>query len=74
MEAICGNWGARWFAGNFLGIRLLRNETLIVRRRRGNHLFYALQQRHLVDLILNALTDAAGRDGALAEHSVKGEN
>jgi ArsR family transcriptional regulator, lead/cadmium/zinc/bismuth-responsive transcriptional repressor len=36
-------------------IRILRQEGLIVRRRDGNHLYYALSDRHVADLILNAL-------------------
>jgi DNA-binding transcriptional ArsR family regulator len=31
---------------------------LIVRRRDGNHIYYALADRHVVDLILNALAHA----------------
>ncbi len=43
-------------------LRLLRAEGLIVRRREGNHLFYALADRHVVDLILNALAHATELD------------
>jgi ArsR family transcriptional regulator len=39
-------------------LRILRQEGLIVRRREGNHLFYALADRHVADLILNALAHA----------------
>jgi len=39
-------------------IRILRQEGLIVRRRDGNHLYYALSDRHVADLILNALAHA----------------
>src|SRR5438309_734870 len=40
-------------------LRLLRGERLIVRRRAGTHLFYALADRHVIDLIQNALAHAA---------------
>jgi ArsR family transcriptional regulator, lead/cadmium/zinc/bismuth-responsive transcriptional repressor len=43
-------------------LRLLRGEGLIVRRREGNHLYYALADRHVVDLILNALAHATELD------------
>ena len=36
-------------------LRILRTEGLIIRRREGNHLFYALADRHVADLIQNAL-------------------
>jgi ArsR family transcriptional regulator, lead/cadmium/zinc/bismuth-responsive transcriptional repressor len=39
-------------------LRLLRSERLVVRRRDGNHIYYALSDRHVVDLILNALAHA----------------
>ena len=39
-------------------LRLLRGEGLIVRRREGTHLFYALADRHVADLIHNALAHA----------------
>jgi DNA-binding transcriptional ArsR family regulator len=39
-------------------LRILRQEGLIVRRRAGNHLYYALADRHVADLILNALAHA----------------
>src|ERR1700677_2873138 len=39
-------------------LKLLRSERLIIRRRDGNHIFYALADRHVVDLILNALAHA----------------
>ncbi len=47
-------------------LRLLRAEGLIVRRREGNHLYYALADRHVVDLILNALAHATELDAAPA--------
>ena len=39
-------------------VRILRQEGLIVRRRDGNHLYYALTDRHVADLILIALAHA----------------
>ncbi|MCS6850225.1 MAG: metalloregulator ArsR/SmtB family transcription factor [Gemmataceae bacterium] len=39
-------------------LKLLRNERLIARRREGHHVFYALADRHVVDLIHNALAHA----------------
>jgi ArsR family transcriptional regulator len=39
-------------------LRILRREGLIVRRRQGNHIYYALADRHVVDLIVNALAHA----------------
>jgi ArsR family transcriptional regulator, lead/cadmium/zinc/bismuth-responsive transcriptional repressor len=43
-------------------LKLLRSEGLIVRRREGNHIYYALADRHVVDLILNALAHAKELD------------
>ena len=40
-------------------LRLLRGEGLVLRRRAGTHLFYALADRHVVDLVRNALAHAA---------------
>jgi ArsR family transcriptional regulator, lead/cadmium/zinc/bismuth-responsive transcriptional repressor len=48
-------------------LKLLRSEGLIVRRRAGNHIFYALADRHVVDLILNALAHATELDGAATQ-------
>jgi ArsR family transcriptional regulator len=39
-------------------LRLLRSEGLVVRRREGTHLYYALADRHVADLIRNALDHA----------------
>jgi ArsR family transcriptional regulator len=39
-------------------LRLLRGEGLVRRRRDGTHLYYALADRHVVDLIQNALAHA----------------
>lgn len=40
-------------------LRVLRDAGLVVRRRQGTHLFYALADRHVVDLIQNSLAHAA---------------
>ncbi len=40
-------------------LRLLRTEGLVVRRRDGNHLHYALADRHVADLVKTALEHAA---------------
>jgi DNA-binding transcriptional ArsR family regulator len=39
-------------------LRLLRNEGLVVRRREGTHLYYSLADRHVTDLLQNALAHA----------------
>ena len=40
-------------------LRILLKEGLLARRRDGNHLYYALADRHVADLILNALAHAS---------------
>jgi ArsR family transcriptional regulator len=47
-------------------LKLLRSEGLVVRRRERNHIYYALADRHVVDLILNALAHATELNGAPA--------
>ena len=49
-------------------LKLLRGEGLIVRRRDGNHIYYALADRHVVDLILNALAHATELDASPAPY------
>jgi ArsR family transcriptional regulator len=39
-------------------LRLLRGEGLVRRRREGTHIFYALADRHVADLIQNARVHA----------------
>jgi DNA-binding transcriptional ArsR family regulator len=39
-------------------LRLLRGEGLIARRRAGTHIFYALADRHVAELIQNARAHA----------------
>ena len=55
-------------------LKLLRSEGLIVRRRDGNHIHYALADRHVVDLILNALAHAHELSAAPAHSSQKGDD
>jgi ArsR family transcriptional regulator len=39
-------------------LRMLRQERLVVRRRAGTHIYYALADRHVADLVRNALAHA----------------
>ena len=39
-------------------LRLLRAERVVTRRRTGKHIFYALADRHMIDLVTNALAHA----------------
>jgi ArsR family transcriptional regulator len=55
-------------------LRLLRSEGLIVRRREGNHIYYALADRHVVDLILNALAHAIELNGHPAQTRQEGDD
>jgi DNA-binding transcriptional ArsR family regulator len=42
-------------------LRVLRSENLIIRRRRGKHINYALADQHVMDLVFNALAHATER-------------
>jgi ArsR family transcriptional regulator, lead/cadmium/zinc/bismuth-responsive transcriptional repressor len=42
-------------------LRVLRSESLIVRRRRGKHINYVLADQHVMDLVFNALAHATER-------------
>jgi DNA-binding transcriptional ArsR family regulator len=44
-------------------LRLLRAERIVTRRRTGKHIFYSLADRHVSDLIHNAL-EHASEEGA----------
>jgi ArsR family transcriptional regulator len=46
-------------------LRILRAESLIVRRRRGKHINYALADQHVMDLVFNALAHATERPAAI---------
>jgi ArsR family transcriptional regulator len=48
-------------------LRLLRSEGLVRRRREGTHMFYALADRHVADLIHKALAHADEFDAGPAE-------
>lgn len=54
-------------------LRILRDEGLIARRRDGNHIYYALADRHVADLILNALAHANELIAAPAQLSREGD-
>jgi DNA-binding transcriptional ArsR family regulator len=54
-------------------LRILRTEGLIVRRRSGNHLIYTLADRHVADLIQNALAHALELDVNPAHNSQEGD-
>jgi ArsR family transcriptional regulator len=54
-------------------LRILRTEGLVARRRRGNHLIYALADRHVADLIQNALAHAHELDANPAHNSQEGD-
>jgi ArsR family transcriptional regulator len=53
-------------------LRLLRGEGLIVRRREGTHLYYALADRHVAELIQNALAHAHELEAGPARTSPEG--
>lgn len=55
-------------------LRILRSEGLIVRRRDGNHIYYASADRHVADLILNALDHAHELNAGPAQISQEGED
>ncbi len=55
-------------------LRILRQEGLVVRRRDGTHLYYALADRHVADLILNALAHARELDAAPARSPSDGDD
>jgi ArsR family transcriptional regulator, lead/cadmium/zinc/bismuth-responsive transcriptional repressor len=46
-------------------LRVLRAESLIVRRRRGKHINYALADQHVMDLVFNALAHATERPATI---------
>ncbi|MCC6368465.1 MAG: helix-turn-helix transcriptional regulator [Bryobacterales bacterium] len=43
-------------------LRVLRAENIVVRTRHGKHIHYALADRHIVELVENALAHAAERE------------
>jgi len=54
-------------------LRILRTEGLILRRREGNHIIYALADRHVADLIQNALAHALELEDKPAPISREGD-
>lgn len=54
-------------------LRILHGEGLIARRREGTHIYYALADRHVVDLIQNALAHAHELEASPAPSSPEGE-
>ncbi len=40
-------------------LRMLRAERIVQRRRTGKHVFYSLADRHIIELVENALAHAA---------------
>lgn len=53
-------------------LRLLRTEGLVGRRREGKHIYYALADQHVADLIQSALEHAL--EPRAHEHHHEGEN
>jgi ArsR family transcriptional regulator, lead/cadmium/zinc/bismuth-responsive transcriptional repressor len=53
-------------------LRLLRGEGLVRRRREGTHIYYALADRHVAELIQNARAHADELAAAPAKVSSKG--
>ena len=55
-------------------LRVLRSEGLVARRRNGSHVFYALADRHVTDLVSNALAHAGElEDGPSHSHEPEDE-
>jgi DNA-binding transcriptional ArsR family regulator len=52
-------------------LRVLRSENLIVRRRRGKHINYALADQHVMDLIFNALAHATERPASIPSEQIE---
>lgn len=50
-------------------LRILRSEGLIRRRRQGTHLYYLIEDRHVADLLRNALDHATELEAELARDS-----
>jgi ArsR family transcriptional regulator len=53
-------------------LRLLRGEGLVAHRRQGTHIYYALADRHIAELIQNARARADELDAVPAKASSKG--
>jgi DNA-binding transcriptional ArsR family regulator len=51
-------------------LRMLRAERIVERRRIGKHIYYSLADRHIIELIANALEHAAEDHHAVDEDEV----
>jgi DNA-binding transcriptional ArsR family regulator len=51
-------------------LRMLRAERIVERRRTGKHIFYSLADRHIIELIANAVAHASEEQGAVHEEEV----
>lgn len=63
-----------WFSVGGGRLRVLRDEGLIARRRDGNHIYYALADRHVADLIRNALAHAGELNAAPVRPTPDGDD
>ena len=52
-------------------LRLLRAERIVERRRSGKHTFYSLADRHIIELITNALDHASEEDHGTLKDEVE---
>jgi DNA-binding transcriptional ArsR family regulator len=52
-------------------LRVLRSENIVVRRRRGKHINYALADQHVMDLVFNALAHATERKASVPSRAIK---
>ncbi|WP_394850373.1 metalloregulator ArsR/SmtB family transcription factor [Pendulispora brunnea] len=48
-------------------LRMLRAERIVARRRAGKHVFYSLADRHVIDMVHNALEHAAERSHVVVD-------
>jgi DNA-binding transcriptional ArsR family regulator len=55
-------------------LRVLRTEKILIRRRRGKHVNYLLADRHIFDLVKNAMIHAQEPARARVEEFEKDEN
>ena len=55
-------------------LRVLRSENIILRRRRGKHINYALADQHVMDLVFNALAHATERPAAVSDQRGESES
>jgi ArsR family transcriptional regulator, lead/cadmium/zinc/bismuth-responsive transcriptional repressor len=55
-------------------LRVLRSENIILRRRRGKHINYALADQHVMELVFNALAHATERPASGGHSEFEKEN